>query len=56
MTAEELKKKRKASGMGQRGLAKASGIPQKVISAAENGRTRLSRGAVRRLQTALTRG
>jgi transcriptional regulator with XRE-family HTH domain len=53
MTGEELKKRRRASGVGQRELAKASGIPQKMISAAENGRVRLSRGVSRRLAEAL---
>ena len=53
MTGEELIRRRKASGLGQRQLAKASGVSQKQISAAENGRVRLSRGAAKRLDTAL---
>ena len=54
MDAAELKKRRKAQGLGQRGLSKASGVPQQVISAAESGRT-ISRGAARKLEQALQR-
>jgi len=53
MTGEELLEKRKASGLGQRQLAKAANVPQKMISAAENGKVRLSRGVSQRLETAL---
>jgi transcriptional regulator with XRE-family HTH domain len=53
MDGFELRKRRKDQGLGQRGLSKASGVPQQVISAAENGRTPLSRGAARRLEQAL---
>ena len=53
MDGAELKKRRKAQGLGQRALAKASGVPQQVISAAENGRVELPRGAARKLEEAL---
>ena len=53
MDGAELKKRRKAQGLGQRELAKSSGIDQQMISAAENGRLRLSRGAAQKLDQAL---
>jgi len=49
----ELKNRRKEQGLGQRELSKASGVPQQVISAAENGRIRFPRGAARKLEEAL---
>jgi len=53
MNGAELKKRRTTQGLGQRELAKVSGVPQQMISAAENGRVQLSRGAARRLDEAL---
>jgi len=53
MDGTELRNRRKAAGLGQRELSKASGIAQKTISAVENGRVRLSRGVARKLDQAL---
>jgi predicted transcriptional regulator len=53
MDGTELKKRRKERGLGQRELSKSSGVPQQVISAAENGCVRLPRGAARKLDEVL---
>ena len=53
MDGVELKNRREAQGLGQRELSKTSGVAQKTISAAENGRVRLSRGVARKLDEAL---
>jgi transcriptional regulator with XRE-family HTH domain len=53
MNGTELRKRRKERGMGQRELSRLSRVPQQAISAAENGREVLSRGATRRLEQAL---
>jgi transcriptional regulator with XRE-family HTH domain len=55
MTGEELKKRRKERGLAQRELSKASGVAQKTISQAENGRAQLSRGSAQKLEQALQR-
>jgi transcriptional regulator with XRE-family HTH domain len=53
MTGEELREKRQAKGLGQRELAKISGVSQRDISRIECGRKKASEKVVKRLTEVL---
>jgi transcriptional regulator with XRE-family HTH domain len=53
MDGQELREKRKSRGLGQRELAKLSGVSQREISGVESGRKRARDKVAKRLSEAL---
>jgi predicted transcriptional regulator len=53
MEAQELRERRKSKGLGQRALAKLSGISQRDISWIDGGRKKASETETKKLSEAL---